>query len=25
VGERHPYHKALLRKHNPLQAMAYGC
>lgn len=23
VGERHPYHKALLRKHNPLQAMAY--
>ncbi len=23
-GERHPYHKALLRKHNPLQAMAYG-
>ncbi len=23
-GERHPYHKALLRKHNPLQAMTYG-
>lgn len=23
-GESHPYHKALLRKHNPLQAMAYG-
>lgn len=23
LGERHPYHKAFWRKHNPLQAMAY--